>query len=85
VPADLIGGLRKAAGVFFGSLWRMARQLFHETTGALFAVFALVGAGTAWREWRRGGASWRVGISLAFVVMMAFFAVAAFRSARRVR
>lgn len=85
MAGDLIGGLGRGLGVFLRSLWRIARQLFHETTGALFALFAFVGAAAAWREWRRDGAWWLVGISAAFAVMMGTFAVAAFRSARRVR
>ncbi len=82
---DFLGGLTRATGVFLRTLWRVARQVFHEATGALFAVFALAGAVTAWRAWHRGERDWLVWLPLAFVVMMGAFAVAAFRSARRVR
>jgi hypothetical protein len=85
VTSDWIGGLRRASGVFTATLWRVTRQVFHETTGALFALFALAGALAAWREWQRGDRSWLVWLSIAFVAMMSSFAVAAFRKARRVR
>jgi hypothetical protein len=85
VAADIITRLRRAGSTFFGTLWRIARQLFHETAGALFAVFAVAGALAAWREWQRGERTWLLWLALAFVVMMGSFAVAAFRSARRVR
>lgn len=77
--------MRRAGKVFFATLWRIARQIFHETTGALFAVFALAGGLAAWREWQRGDRTWLVWLSIAFVVMMGSFAVASFRKARRVR
>jgi hypothetical protein len=77
--------LRRAGGVFTRTLWRVARQVFHETTGALFAVFALAGGVAAWREWQRRDRTWLVWISIAFVVMMGSFAVVSFRKSRRVR
>ncbi len=77
--------LARAAGSFARTAARIARQLFHETTGALFFLFALVGAVAAWREWQKGSAQWLVGVTIAFAVMMAAFAVASFRSARRIR
>lgn len=81
----LIGALVEAAAGFFRLLGRAARQLFHETTGALFALFAMLGALSAWREWQRGAAEWLVCLVAGFTLMMGAFAVAAFRSARRVR
>jgi uncharacterized membrane protein YfcA len=66
-------------------LWRIARELFHETTGALFAFFSLAGWLSAWRHWRRGGVPWDVGLAIGFALMMLAFAVGSFRSARRVR
>lgn len=83
--AQMIGALARAAGGFARTLARVVRQVFHETTGALFFLFAVVGAIAAWREWHKGAAQWLVGLAVAFALMMAGFAVASFRSARRVR
>ena len=81
----LIGALLAALSTFLVSFWRVLRQLFHETAGALFVVFALIGAAGVWREWQRGAATWVLAITVGFTVMMAWFAIASFRSARRVR
>ncbi len=82
---QLIAALATAAGAFLRTLGRIARQLFHETTGALFFVFAIAGATAAWRAWQKGSAQWLVGLAIGFALMMTAFAVASFRSARRVR
>ncbi len=82
---SLANALASAAGPFLRTLWRIARQLFHETTGALFVLFAVLGAATAWREWHKGAAEWLVAMPVSFSLLMVVFAVAAFRSARRVR
>ena len=81
----LANALAQAAGGFLRTLLRIARQLFHETTGALFFLFTILGATAAWREWQKGSAQWQVVVAVAFTLMMAAFALAAFRSARRVR
>lgn len=81
----VIVALLAALSTFLASAWKAARQLFHETTGALFGVLALAGAVGIWREWQRGSAAWVIGVSIGFTAMMASFAVASFRSARRVR
>ena len=81
----LIGALLVAASSFLRTLGRVALKLFHETTGALFVVLASLGAASAWREWQRGSAEWLIGLAVGFTVVMAGFAVASFRSARRVR
>ena len=82
---QLLSALVASAREFLRTLWRIARQIFHETAGALFFVFAVVGAASAWREWRKGSEEWLIGISAGFALMMAAFAWASFRSARRVR
>jgi glycerol uptake facilitator-like aquaporin len=81
----MIAGLLAALAAFFRSLWRVIRQLFHEVTGAFFLLFAVLGGVSAWRHWQRGSDLWIFGIALAFTLMMAAFALAAFRSARRAR
>jgi len=77
--------LLAALAAFFRSVWRVIRQLFHEVTGAFFLLFAALGGVSAWRHWQRGSALWIFGIDMAFTLMMAAFAFAAFRSARRAR
>ena len=82
---QLLGALGRAADGFLRTLLRIARQLFHETTGTLFLLFAILGATAAWREWQRGSAQWLVAVAITFTLMMAAFAAASFRRVRRVR
>lgn len=82
---QLTGAIRRSTGGFFRTLLRVSRQVFHEMTGALFGVFAFSAATSAWRGWHRGSAQWMVALSTGFALLMAAFAVSAFRSARRVR
>lgn len=81
----LIGAVVAALAGFFTTLWRVLRQLFHETAGALFVVFSVIGAAGTWREWQRGAAAWVLAVTVGFTLLMAWFAIASFRSARRVR
>lgn len=69
---------------FFARLWHVLRQLWHEVIGFLFLVMAVAGASTTVREWRAGSGT-RVLFGLAFTLMMAYFGVTSFRSARKVR
>jgi len=80
-----MAALLAALAAFFRSVGRAIRQLFHEVTGAFFLLFAALGGVSAWRHWQRGSDLRIFGIALAFTLMMAAFAVAAFRSARRAR
>jgi len=66
-------------------MWRVARELFHEATGALFAVFAVYGAYAAWRQWRSRTMLWVMVIAAGYAVLMLCFAFGSFRRARRVR
>ena len=81
----MIGALLLAASGLLKTLWRVARQLFHETAGALFIVLAVLGAASAWREWRRGSGEGFIGLGIGFALVMGAFAVASFRSAWRVK
>jgi glycerol uptake facilitator-like aquaporin len=80
-----MAALFAALVAFCRSLVRVIRQLFHEVTGAFFLLFAALGGVSAWRHWQRGSDLWVFGIAVAFTLMMAAFAFAAFRSARRAR
>lgn len=69
----------------FGLFWRAARQVFHETTAAIFFVFSAAGGLTAVREWHNPPARWVAWLGAAYALMMAAFGVAAFCDARRIR
>ena len=66
-------------------LWRAARELFHEVTGAVFFILALAAVQASWRAWHNGAARWLVGMSLTYALLMIFFGVLSFRDSRRVR
>jgi hypothetical protein len=85
MAARLMPVLWKSSGVTLRALWRVARQLFHEAAGTLFAAFAIYGVVAAWRQWKYRPVPWLMGFALIYAVMMAAFAFAAFRSARRIR
>jgi len=67
----------------FRRLWRVLRRLFHEATGAVFAVLALGWLNAALRAWTRDVAPWLIGIAVAVALLFVFFAVTSFRKARR--
>jgi hypothetical protein len=85
MAARLMPVLWRSSGVTLRALWRVARQLFHEAAGTLFAAFAIYGLLAAWRQWKYRPVPWLMGFALIYAVMMAAFAVAAFRSARRIK
>jgi hypothetical protein len=84
--------LWRALCTFCRTLWRIARQLFHEAAGAAFLLLALGGALSTWRYWRSlppgshaPSQFWAVALAASFTVMMVAFSISSFRSARRVR
>ena len=85
MPANMLPALWGAIVVTLRTLWRVTRQLFHEMTGALFGLFAAWAAFAVWRQWKQRPALWLMGFAIAYAVMMAAFAFASFRRARRVR
>ncbi len=54
MPPELLPTFWRSIKVTLRVLWRVIRQLFHETTGALFGLFAIFGVVVAWREWKHG-------------------------------
>ena len=66
-------------------LWRAARELFHEVTGAVFFILPLAAIQAAWRAWHRGAGQWLMGMSAGYALLMIFFGVLSFRDSRRVR
>jgi glycerol uptake facilitator-like aquaporin len=85
MPAGVIPALWNSARITGRTLWRVSRQLFHEATGTLFALFAGYGVLAVWRQWTSHRILWLMGFAVIYAVMMAAFALGAFRRARRVR
>jgi hypothetical protein len=54
-------------------------------TGTLFALFAISGAIAIWRLWSNARIPWLLAAATAYTIMMLYFSVTSFRSARRVR
>jgi hypothetical protein len=82
MSAQLLPALWRSAIVTLRVFWRVTRQLFHEATGAFFGVFA---AWAAFAAWKQRPILWLMGLAIAYAIMMAGFAFASFRRARRVR
>lgn len=78
-------GIFAAARNFWRMLWRVARELFYEVTGALFFVIAVSALQSAWRAWHRGAGHLLVGMSAGYALLMVLFGVLSFRDSRRVR
>jgi hypothetical protein len=70
---------------FFATLWRAIRQVFHESTGAIFLILALFWTLAALRQWKQGGGTMAWGALGGFALMFAGFGVSSFRAARRLR
>lgn len=67
----------------FRRLWRVFKQLFHEATGALFAILAFAWLNLAFRSWTRDVAHWLIGVSVAVAFLFVAFSVSSFRRARQ--
>ena len=67
----------------FRRLWRVLKQLFHEVTGAIFAILAFAWLNSALRAWTRDVALWLIGLAAAVAFLFLFFAVTSFRKARK--
>jgi hypothetical protein len=78
------GGTPKSSG-FVATLWRVIRQIFHESTGAIFLILALFWTLAALRQWKQGGETWAWGALGGFALVFAGFGLSSFRAARRVR
>ena len=67
----------------FQRLWRVVKQLFYETMGAIFAVLALGWLNSAFRAWTRDVAPWLIAVTVSVALLFIFFAVTSFRRARQ--
>jgi len=85
MAGGVIPALWNSARVTGRAFWRLSRQLFHEATGTMFALFAVYGALAVWRQWTSHRVLWLMGFAAIYAAMMAAFALGAFRRARRVR
>jgi hypothetical protein len=72
-------------GGFFRALWRALRQLFHETTGAMFGILAFGAVTSAVRAWEHGATKWIVALPIVYALLMVYFSVTSFRSAKRIQ
>jgi hypothetical protein len=66
-------------------LWRVARELFYEVTGALFFVIAVAALESTWRSWHHGAGHMVLGVGAGYALLMVLFGVLSFRDSRRVR
>jgi uncharacterized protein (DUF486 family) len=80
--ASVTGVPAKRGG--FSRLWRTLKQLFHEITGAIFAVLALSWLNAAIRAWTRDATYWLVAVAALVAGCFLFFAFTSFRRARKV-
>jgi hypothetical protein len=85
MSARMISAFVRSCIVTLRVWWRLTKQLFHETTGALFAVFAGYGGYMIWRGWKHGPTVWLMAFGAVYALMMAAFAFGSFRRAKRVR
>lgn len=85
VSARFFQALWQSLRVTLRALWRVAVQVFHEATGALFCLFALYGAVAAWRAWKYRPGAWIITFAVLYTLLMAAFGFTAFRRAKKVR
>ena len=76
--------LRRSILVSLRTWKRATLQLFHETMGALFAVFSLYGGLALWRQWKVRPIIWLMIFAIAYTLAMTVFSFVAFRRARRI-
>jgi hypothetical protein len=67
----------------FRRLWRVVKQVFHESIGATFALLAFGWLNSAFRAWTRDVSHWLIGVSVAVALLFAAFSVSSFRRARQ--
>lgn len=81
----VLGGIRATVGHFAG----VARQLWHEITGFIFIVFAVIGGAALVKEYiayRAGGVSPNhMAVAAGFTLVFGWFGVTSFWRARRPR
>jgi len=66
----------------FHRFWRAVKQLFHEVTGAMFAILALVWISKAFRAWTGDVARWLIALAIVIAAIFTFYAISSFRRAQ---
>jgi hypothetical protein len=84
-PNPSHGSFTQSAKVTLRVWWRIARQLFLEVAGAVFALCAVFGSLMAWRQWHSKPTALLIGFAVVYALLMAFFSITSFRRARRIR
>jgi len=84
MPAATNTDARAGEARGFRRLWRVLRQLFHEVTGAVFAVLAFAWLNLAFRAWTNDVARWLIAVSIAVALLFVIFALGAFRRSRQI-
>jgi len=69
----------------FRRLWISLRALFHEVTGAIFAVLALAWLNSALRGWTRDVAPWLIATTMCLALLFVFFSITSFRRAHKIQ
>src|SRR5271170_4103563 len=67
----------------FRRFWRALKQLFHEITGAMFAILALVWISKAFRAWAGDVARWLIALAIVIAAIFTFYAISSFRRAQK--
>ncbi|MGA2418571.1 MAG: hypothetical protein ABSG69_00690 [Candidatus Acidiferrum sp.] len=67
----------------FRRFWRALKQLFHEVTGAMFAILAFVWISKAFRAWTGDVARWLIVLAVVIAAIFTFYAISSFRRAQK--
>ncbi|HET6931444.1 MAG TPA: hypothetical protein VFI45_14060 [Candidatus Acidoferrum sp.] len=59
------------------------KQIFHEVTGAMFAVLAFGWLNSAFRAWTRDVAHWLIVLAVGIAAIFVAFAISSFRRSRQ--
>lgn len=83
MPTPLSAAVLPSEPRGFRRLWRTVKQIFHEVTGAMFAVLAFGWLNSAFRAWTRDVAYWLVALAVGVAAIFVLFAVSSFRRSRQ--
>ena len=81
------GMVNRFLGHVLPGIIRPMHALWNEVIGFIFIVFAVMAAFSTWRSVRMSSGDpdiFKVGISAAFALLMAYFGISSFRKARKI-
>ncbi|HKM66432.1 MAG TPA: hypothetical protein VJX70_04635 [Candidatus Acidoferrum sp.] len=81
MPSPAIANPSEPRG--FRRLWRTIKQIFHEATGAMFAILAFGWLNSAFRAWTRDVAHWLIAVAVVVAALFVVFSVSSFRRSRQ--